>query len=378
MAATQMVGWGTLFTPFALLVGPMEADLGFSRGAIAGAFTLGLLVSGAAAVPVGRFVDRHGGRGPIAWGGLAGAVLLMAWSQVQGLLGLYAVWFALGIVHAAALWGPAMALMMVAAREPVRAITALTFITGFTGTVFVPLVAALVEGLGWRGALLALGALQLLPLPLALWGLPRAAAGARQLAPVRLGPVLRRPAFIGLALCLSAHAFIGVGLGAHLVLLLRERGIAEAWVLTLVALHGPFQVAARAVLYALGGRVRVLSVGVFAAALLPLGLAWLALGGADPWLLLGFVLCWAMADGLMTIVRAAAPAELLGREGYGAITGALSAVAVLPRALAPAALALLWQGWGGYGPVPALLAVMGVVALLGFLFALRDQRPAPQ
>ena len=374
VAATQLVGWGTLFIPFALLLGPMEAELEVSRGAVSGAFMLGLLVSGVAAVPVGRFVDRHGGRGPIAWGGLAGAAVLLGWSQIDGLAGLYAVWLVLGLVHAVALWGPAMALMMVAAREPVRAITALTFITGFTGTVFIPLIAWMVEALGWRGALMALAVLQVMPVPLALWGLPRAASGVQPMTPVALGPVLRRPAFIGLALCLAAHAFIGVGLGVHLVLLLRERGIAEAWVLTLVALHGPFQVAARAVLYVLGARVRVLSVGIFAAALLPLGLAWLALGGADPWLLLGFVLCWAMADGLMTVVRAAAPAELLGREGYGAITGALSAVAVLPRALSPALLALIWQGWGSYGPVPALLTGVGLLALAGFILALRDQR----
>lgn len=377
MAATQMVGWGTLFTPFALMVGPMEQELGFSREGISGAFTLGLLVSGAAAVPFGRFVDLHGGRGPIAWGGLAGAALLACWSQVESLGGLYAVWFALGLVHAAALWGSAMAVMMAAAREPVRSITALTFITGFTGTVFLPLISLLIEGLGWRGALLVLAGLQALPTPIALWGLPRVQGGRARAAPVKLGPVLRRPAFIGLAVCLAAHAFIGVGLGAHLILLLRERGIAEGWVITLVALHGPFQVAARAVLFALGARVRVVSVGVFAAALLPLGLTWLWLGGSSPWWLLGFVLAWAMADGLMTIVRAAAPAELLGREGYGAITGALSVSAVLPRALAPWALALVWQWSGGYWLVPGLLAAVGVVALAGFVAAARDQRVTP-
>ena len=378
VAATQLVGWGTLFIPFALLLAPMEAALDLPRAAVAGAFTLGLLVSGVAAVPVGRFVDRYGGRGPIAWGGLVGAALLLAWSQVDGLVGLYCVWFGLGLVHALALWGPAMALMMAAARQPVRSITALTFITGFTGTVFVPLIAWLVEAFGWRGALVALAVLLALPVPLALWGLPRTRSGVQSAVAVALGPVLRKPAFIGLAVCLAAHAFIGVGLAAHLLLLLRERGIAEGWVLTLVALHGPFQVAARALLYALGNRVRVLHVGVFAAALLPVGLAWLALGGADPWLLLGFVLCWAMADGLMTIVRAAAPAELLGREGYGAITGALSATAVLPRALAPSLLALLWQWGGGYGLVAPLLALVGVVALAAFVLAVPDQRlPAP-
>ncbi len=376
IAVTQMVGWGTLFTPFALMVGPMEEELGFSRGAISGAFTLGLLVSGAAAVPLGRFVDRHGGRGPIAWGGLAGAALLACWSQVESLGALYAVWFALGLAHAAALWGSAMAVMMAAAREPVRSITAITFITGFTGTVFLPLISLLIEALGWRGALLALAALQALPTPMALWGLPRMQRGRVRPPPVRLGPVLRRPAFIGLAVCLAAHAFIGVGLGVHLILLLRERGIAEGWVIALVALHGPFQVAARAVLFVLGARVPVVSVGVFAAALLPVGLTLLWLGGDQTWWLLGFVLCWAMADGLMTIVRAAAPAELLGREGYGAITGALSTSAVLPRALAPWALALVWQWSGGYWLVPGLLAAVGVVALAGFLVARGDQRAA--
>jgi hypothetical protein len=81
-----------------------------------------------------------------------------------------------------------------------------------------------------------------------------------------------------------------------------------------------------------------------------------------------------MADGLMTIVRATAPVELMGREGYGAITGALSAITVLPRALAPSALALVWQWGGGYAPVPGLLAVVGLVAVAGFVVAIRGER----
>jgi len=374
IAATQFVGWGTLFTPFALVIGPMEQELGWWRSLISGAFTAGLLLSGVLAVPAGRWVDRHGGRGAIAWGGLAGAALILAWSFVTTPFCLYAVWLGLGVVHAFALWGSAMAVMVSAARDPLRSITALTFITGFTGTFFVPLIAALVEALGWRGALMVLAVIQALPVPLALWGLagtaPRARA-ARERRP--LAPLLRRPAFLGLGIALAAHAFIGVGLGAHLVLLLAEKGIAEWWVVTLIALHGPFQVAARAGLYLLGSRARILVVGVIACSLLPIGLTWLWLAPATPGWLLGFVLCWAVADGLLTIVRAAAPAELLGREGYGAITGALAAGAILPRALAPAALAVIWQSGGSYAAVPALLAAVGVVALVSFVWAARDR-----
>ncbi len=375
IAITQLVGWGCLFTPFQLMIAPMERELGWSRTEISGAFTLGLLVSGLMAIPAGRWVDRHGGRGAIAWGGLAGALVLAAWGQVQQLWVFYALWVLLGMVQAAALWGSAMAVMVSAIREPMRAITAVTFITGFTGTLFLPMIALLNEAVGWRGALLVLALLQATQTPVALWGLRGTGPKTREtLAPVALGPILRRPAFLGLALCLSAHSFIGVGLGAHLVLLLKEKGIAEAWVITLVALHGPFQVAARAALYAMGARVRMVAVGVFACALLPLGLAWLWWAPPVPLWLLGFVLCWAIADGLLTIVRASAPAELLGKQGYGAITGALTASAVLPRAMAPAVIALIWQSSGSYAPVPPLLVVVGMVAFCAFLWAARDRR----
>ena len=46
---------------------------------------------------------------------------------------------------------------------PECSIAGITFITGFTGTIFVPLTAALIDGLGWRDALLALAALQVIP-----------------------------------------------------------------------------------------------------------------------------------------------------------------------------------------------------------------------
>jgi hypothetical protein len=85
------------------------------------------------------------------------------------------------------------------------------------------------------------------------------------------------------------------------------------------------------------------------------------------------VVAWAVADGLMTILRAAGTAEILGREGYGAVTGALSALAVLPRTGAPLLLALLWEGAGGYGLVPWLLVAMGLAALGGFAMAARER-----
>lgn len=375
-ALTQTIGWGTLFIPFALMVQPMEAALGWSRAELNGAFTLGILVSGVLAIPVGRWVDRQGGRAPLAWGSVLGSAMLAGWAMVDQLWLFYALWFGLGVAHATALWGPAMAVVVALARQPMRVITAITFITGFCGTIFIPLTAALIAGFGWRGALWILAALQLLPALVAWWQF----AGTRPAAPTQRARseeayrrTLRRPAFWGLALCFAAHAFIGVGLGAHLVPLLREAGLPEASVILLVALHGPLQVAARAGLFVAGSRASMRWVGMGAMLLLPLSLLWLAQAPAAFFWLLPFVFLWAVADGLLTIVRAAGTAEILGREGYGAVTGALTLIGVLPRTLGPITLALIWQADGGYGAVPWVLAGVGFLGAASFLLALRDR-----
>lgn len=377
IATTQLIGWGTLYVPFPLMVTPMEAELGWSRVLLNAAFTCGLLASGITAVPAGRWLDRHGARGMMSLGAVAAALLLLAWSLVRDPAAFFAIWVLMGVAQAACLWNAAMAVVVALARDATRTITAITFITGFTGTLFLPLTEGLIATLGWRGALQALAALQFAAALLTARMLratppPAPSAQARPQAP--LLSRMREPAFAGLALCFAAHAFLGTGLAAHLIPLLRERGWPEATVLLLAAAHGPAQVAARALLFAAGRRVTMRAVGRFATALLPMAMLALALGPASLPLTILFVACWAVADGLMTIVRAAGTAEILGREGYGAVTGALSAVAVLPRTGAPLLLALVWDGAGGYGAVPWILAAIGAAAAAGFALAARGPR----
>ncbi|MBR0648477.1 MFS transporter [Roseomonas terrae] len=373
-AITQFIGWGTLYFCFPLLVAPMEAELGWSRVLINGALTGGLLVAGLLAVPAGRWLDTRGARGMMTLGALAGALLLVAWSVVDHPVAYVVVWLAIGVVHATALWGPAMAVVVAEARDPMRIITAITFITGFTATVFLPLTELLVQALGWRGALQALAAMQLVSAWLT-WRMLRdarpPAGDARSGPPAGLMRRLRDPAFLGLALCIAAHAFIATALAAHLIPLLRERGWPEATVLLIAAAQGPAQVAARALLYAARQGLTMRRVGVFATALVPLAMIALALGGANIAMAALFMLLWSVGDGLMGIVRAAGTADILGREDYGAISGALTAVSTLPRTSAPLIVALVWEGAGSYGPVPWLLAAVGALSVAGFIVAAR-------
>uniref|UniRef100_UPI0018E05055 MFS transporter n=1 Tax=Roseomonas rosulenta TaxID=2748667 RepID=UPI0018E05055 len=266
MAVTQLIGWGTLFTPFPLMVAPMEAELGWSRVTLNAAYTTGLLAAGLAAVPAGRWFDRHGARGMMGLGTAAAAVLLVAWSLVAHPLAFFAIWIGIGVAQAIGLWGIAMAVVVEQARDATRSITIISFITGFTGTVFLPLTDALIGTFGWRGALQALAVLQAVSAVITVAMLRHARrpgpSAAQATARVSLWTRLRQRAFLGLAVCFAAHAFIATGLGAHLIPLLRERGWPEATVLLIAAAHGPAQVAARGLLFAAGRRASLRRVGL--------------------------------------------------------------------------------------------------------------------
>jgi MFS family permease len=62
IAVTETVSWGILYYAFPVLLLPMERDLGWSRAALVGAFTLAVITSGVAALVVGRLLDRFPAR----------------------------------------------------------------------------------------------------------------------------------------------------------------------------------------------------------------------------------------------------------------------------------------------------------------------------
>src|SRR5512145_2740354 len=88
----QCVNWGVLYYAFAVLVLPLERELGVATWAVTGAFSLALLISAALAPGIGRWADRDGGPLMMQVGGVSASVVLVAWTFVPGLLALYAVW----------------------------------------------------------------------------------------------------------------------------------------------------------------------------------------------------------------------------------------------------------------------------------------------
>ena len=85
------------------------------------------------------------------------------------------------------------------------------------------------------------------------------------------------------------------------------------------------------------------------------------------------------ANGIMTIVRGLIVPEMLTRDAYGAINGALAVPTIVAKAAAPFGAALLWAESGSY--LSVLIALLGGSLLLiiafwvsAFLATRRDRR----
>lgn len=83
-------------------------------------------------------------------GSVLAGCLLLAWSQVNDLLGLYAIVGLLGALQAATLYEPAFAVIArrFGAAQAHSGITALTLWGGFASTVFIPLIQFLIDTSG--------------------------------------------------------------------------------------------------------------------------------------------------------------------------------------------------------------------------------------
>ena len=378
LATAQLVSWGSIYYSFSLFVVPMESELGWSRPALDGALSAGLLVSGVAAYWVGAWIDRGRARALMTLGSALAAVLLAAWSQVSGIAVFYLVWLGIGLSLAATLYEPVFAVLTRLYPESFGfRITVLTLVGGFASTVFIPLTQVLIEALGWRPALLVLAACNLLIcLPIHVLGLRdpvvREAAAAHAARPQNDAPfrrALRHPVFWALGLGFTLYTAVLSAITFHLIPLLTDRGVPTATMLGAIAAFGPSQVAGRIVLLAFRRHATAAFAGRCAFAAYPTAVAVLLFFPGSTAALFAFTMLFGAANGVLTIVRGIAVPELMWREGYGAINGALTLPVNIARGLAPYGAAVIWSASGNYDAVLWAAILCGIVATFAFWYA---------
>jgi MFS family permease len=384
LSVGQLISWGSGFYAFALLMEPVERELGLSRAQSSLAFSLALLAEGIAAWPVGRWIDRGHERAVMTGGSLLVALCMGLQGLVQGFAAFCAVWIGLGFALAATLYTPAFA--VVTRRFPHdfrRAIITLTFLGGLASTVFIPLVAWGVRELGWRQTVWAIAALHLLvcvPLHFVLLrNAPRraiaaAAQSAAGASTATLSQHLKSAPFLLIGVFVVLLMAVTAALPPHMVSLLRGAGLAEAWAIAVPASIGIVQVLGRALLYFFEHRFDLHLANRLIPCLIPLGLAALLAGAAHPAAALLFVGLYGMGNGMLTIVKGTAIAQYVSREHVATLNGALGLPSAIARAIAPLMLGLLWTREAGYSAGLWVLLAASVVAVLALVGAQRWSR----
>jgi predicted MFS family arabinose efflux permease len=381
LGVTQIVSWGSLYYAFAVVMDSVQRELAASPPVVVGAYSAALLVSGLVAAPVGRHIDRRGSRRAMTAGSVAAALLLAAFSQVNSVFALYAIWAGLGAVMGVVLYEPAFASLALVFRTDLRkAITVLTLAGGFASTVFWPLTQWLATAMGWREAMLVLAAVNFaVCVPLHALFLPArgrpadAPPGAADDAAGR-AQLLRDPRFRWLAFAFTGNMLAFSAMGLHLLSMLREQGFSPERAALLAALVGPMQVAGRITEFALAHRATPARVGVIAMFAFPVAIAVLELAGASTTGVVLFAVIYGASNGVMTIVRGTVPAEIFGREGYGALSGLMATPVLLARAAGPFAAAGLLALAGGYRAVALAIIAITLVSSAAFALAVRTTR----
>ena len=382
LGAAQICSWGTLFYGFPLIAEAMRADLGWSKPMLYGAATLGMLLAGLAAYPVGAAIDRGHGRLLMSGASILAGILLAAWSQVEGLVAFYIVLAGLGCMQAATLYEPAFAVIArrVGPLNARKGITALTLWGGFASTVFIPVIQFLIETQGWRGALLVMAGVNIV----VCGGLYLLAIDSSRDAPMRttepdetapavgraaVAAAMRKPSYWGLMLAWVSYAFAFSSLTYHFFPLLLERGLDSAGAVLVLTVIGPAQVGGRILIRAFAAEAPVRSVGSVVVVVFPLAVIGFGFAPPDILVIAGVAACYGAANGMITIVRGMAVPEMVTRDGYGVVNGSLVAPMSIMTALAPLGAALLWQASGGYGAVLGAIFVGSLALCSGFWIA---------
>ena len=385
----QTLTYAGVYYAFPALLPELEAATGWSKGQLAAGPTLAFLVMAVLTPYTGRLVDRGWGGEMLVWlpiGAAAGVALL---SVVQTPWQWLAVWFVIGITQAGMLYESCFSFLTRRLGDGARAaITRVTLIAGFSGTITFPLGHVFGQWFGGQGALLAFAVVIL------LGAVPVNYLGVRTLRRMeRAGSV--RPAAEGVSETVSEAGALRVALRrvefwaisamfgliwlnhgillTYVLELFQDRGASLAAATLAASCFGPAQVLGRLILMMNEARVSNAQATLWSLMFVVVAGLVLLVAGAAPWLVFVMAVVQGAGVGLLSILRPVLVADVLGRRGFGAVSGAAAVAPILASAAAPSVGAVLLT-WGGPGLVYGACLAMAVVGL-GFGVFLARRRP---
>ena len=369
LALGLLLIYAGIYYAFPALLPELQAETGWTKGDLALGPTLSYIVMAALTPLTGRVIDRGYGAALIITCPVLAALSVGALAFVQTRWQWWSVWAVIGIAQSGCLYESIFALLTRQLGSHARTgIVRITLVAGLSGTMTFPLGHWLANTFGGQQAYLAFGLLTLFgTIPLNILAMKR--LRGPEVARVvedhsgALREALRRPAFWGIA---AIFALIWLDHGmllTYILPLFQERGVSRAWATVAAACLGPAQLAGRMVLVLGGSRIANATATKVALSMVILAACLLWVAGAAPDLVFLVVAVQGAGIGLMSIMRPMLIADVLGRRGFGAISGAAAVSPILATAAAPSLGAFLLD-WAGAGAIYSCLIAFAVLGLV--------------
>lgn len=388
-AAAETIGYACLYYLFAGLILSWERTLGWPKADITLGITAALLVNAAITPYSGRQIDAGRARWMMPGGMLLGGAAIASLALVRSQPSFILVWAVVGIAQAASLYDACFAFLTRMLGAGARgAIGRVTLVAGFASTIAFPAAAGLEAAVGWRATALVFAAvaggigaplLYVAATLLECCPPPENRAAAREARRADLRVATRSSAFWLLALAFPLIATGESLILNHIVPLFVAAGAREAIAVSAASLFGPMQVAGRLVLLADRRGRSAVTVTAVAFVGITVAIGVLQFVGAHVAVPFLFAMLFGACFGMIGIVKPLVVAETLGRNSFGAISGALALPVLIAFALGPTLGSVLWDR-GGYAVATrvALLLAIGACVTIGILSIIRRTPTVPR
>jgi MFS family permease len=382
---------GTSNYAFGVFIEPLENEFGWSRTQINTALTFG--VASALISPlIGRWLDRFGSR-PVMVGSLAlVAAGFFIYAGMTTLWQFYAASFLLYLGLPGATMIPSGRLISIwFASTRGRMMGFVTAGNNLGGLTMVPLAALVVGMSGWRGGYVTFGVVVLVIAVLVLLFVRDSqsdvtAARAKRWAPAvsdddgpgaavgySLGDVLRMKSFYFLTVGHAIPSFSYAVVLTQLIPHLESQGISSGAAYKGVMLLAIFGIASKIIFGRLSETITARWAMAISLAIQSVGLVLLiVVGGSNAvWVVIAF---YGMGFGAMGALIPLTVTEAYGMRHFGSILGVTSMAGVIPMVVGPPMSGIVFDTYGNYDVMFAIMAVMFAIGTLAMVLA---RRPAP-
>lgn len=391
------IGSGFSMSSFGLYVRPLEEEFGWTRAEVSLAFSFSVLASGLSALFVGHWVDTRGARSAIVLGGAGTAVSFVLLAMTDALWQFYLFFAIHALTRQMMFFLPFQALMS-QWFERRRGVALSILGSGFSlgGFVVLPIVAAVVDGVGWRGAYLFSGAITAafyIPAGILVLrnrpsdvgevidGDPTDASGESLTAPrvplasISLRQAIRTPFFWVCAFGFMCFFFGMMGWMVHQVPFYESKGISRSTAALIVSLSAGCSIVARLAMGMLADRFdRFEPIVIGLLALLMSAMATLLVSTSTPAIGL-FLLLWVIGASAGPMVESLVLIKAFGVRHFGSILGAMLVVETTGQILSPSLAGKIYDDTGSYDGALIMFISAFAVGLLLFLIAARMQPP---